>query len=115
SAWCFSGRRRCAGHLRPLDWAGQARRMDPMPALPRAMSFAALALLALPAAADGDLRTPPAPHCLDARQVGEVFQSGPRTLAVVQADGQRFRVDLGADCPGATAGNGTRMLAAAGW
>lgn len=78
-------------------------------ALLAALAFAAAAPLGAGA------RTPPAPQCVDAREVSEVFQSGPRTLAMVQSDGRRFRVDLGADCPGITAGSSTRMLAADGW
>ena len=68
---------------------------------------------ALPAQAE--VRTPPAPHCLDARTVSEVFQSDARTLAMVQADGRRFRVDLATDCPEIAADTRTRMLAAEGW
>lgn len=79
--------------------------------LPAALTLALL--LPLPAAADA--RSPPAPQCLDARQVSEVFQSDARTLALVQSDGRRFRVDLGADCPEISANSSTRMLAAEGW
>ncbi|GGK10688.1 hypothetical protein [Luteimonas terricola] len=75
---------------------------------------AALALLA-PLSVAAESRTPPAPHCLDAREVSEVFQSDARTLAMVQSDGQRFRVELGAACPDVTATSNTRMLAANGW
>lgn len=80
-------------------------------ALPAALALAALA----PASAAAQTRTPPAHHCLDAREVSEVFQSDARTLALVQRDGKRFRVDLGADCPDITANSRTRMLAAEGW
>lgn len=85
-----------------------------MPVMSRIALLAALAIAATPPLV-ADARTPPAPQCLDAREVGEVFQSGPRTLAMVQSDGRRFRVDLGTDCPGITADSNTRMLAAEGW
>ncbi|MEN1970924.1 hypothetical protein WCE34_01050 [Luteimonas sp. MJ204] len=75
---------------------------------------AAFALLA-PSAAFAEARTPPAPQCLDAREVREVFQSDDRTLAMVQSDGRRFRVGLGADCSGATDTSDARLLAADGW
>ena len=39
-------------------------------------------------------RMPPADHCLDARQVTEVFQSDGHTLAVATAGGARYRVPL---------------------
>jgi len=85
-----------------------------MPVATRAALFAAITLLAAHGGT-AEARTPPAPQCLDARQVGEVFQSDARTLALVQGDGRRFRVDLGADCPDITANSNTRMLAADGW
>lgn len=75
---------------------------------------AAVALLS-PLPGMVEARTPPAPQCLDARQVNEVFQSDARTLAVVQADGRRYRVDLGGDCPGITVTSNTRMLSPGGW
>jgi len=58
-------------------------------------------------------RRPPAPHCLDARTVREVFQADERTLAVATGAGLRYRVGLGSDCP--VEGRSARMLAEAGW
>lgn len=81
----------------------------------RAFLAATAIALAFPAHAAADVRTPPAPQCLDAREVREVFQSDARTLAMVQSDGQRFRVELGAVCPDATVGSDTRLLAGNGW
>lgn len=86
-----------------------------MSGTPLAASLAALVLSATLSTAAAESRTPPAPQCLDAREVSEVFQSDARTLALVQSDGKRFRVDLGADCPDITADSNTRMLAAEGW
>lgn len=83
--------------------------MAPRTSLPLVLALCA----ALPAQAE--VRTPPAPQCLDARTVSEVFQSDARTLAMVQADGRRFRVDLATDCPEIAADTRTRMLAAEGW
>ncbi|NUO77635.1 MAG: hypothetical protein HOQ32_16690 [Lysobacter sp.] len=57
----------------------------------------------------------PAPHCLDARAMDEVRQSSDRTLAVVQNDGRRFRVDLQEDCPAAAADAQASVLAREGW
>lgn len=84
-----------------------------MPAVHLAAVFAA-ALSATPATSAA-ARTPPAPNCLDARDVREVFQSDARTLALVQSDGRRYRVDLADACPDIDGVTGTRMLAANGW
>lgn len=73
--------------------------------------FAAVAVAAPQALA----RTMPAPHCLDARTASEVFQSDARTLAVATADGSRFRVELGPECPGIAAEPGAKLLARDGW
>jgi len=88
-----------------------------MPAA-RCAEFLAAALSAITAtatAAPASARTPPAPHCLDAREVREVFQSDAGTLALLQADGRRFRVDLAGPCPDIDGDTRTRMLAADGW
>lgn len=84
-----------------------------MPAVHLAAVFAA-ALSATPATSAA-ARTPPAPNCLDARDVREVFQSDARTLALVQSDGRRYRVDLADACPDIDGATRTRMLAANGW
>ena len=81
--------------------------------------LAAAALLSVPCAAASaaeSARGPaPAPNCLDARSMSEVRQASERTLAVVQADGRRFRVDLGEDCPAAADDAQASMLAREGW
>ena len=77
---------------------------------------AALALLGFtPFVAQAQPRTPPAPQCMDSREVREVFQSDDRTLAMLQTDGRRFRVELEADCANATLASNARLLAANGW
>jgi len=59
-------------------------------------------------------RQPPTPGCLDARQMAEVRQASPRQLAVQGQDGQRFRITLAQECPGA--GDTTAVLLARdGW
>ena len=69
--------------------------------------------LALPASAV-HARQPPAPDCLDARQMAEVRQASPTHLAVQGQDGQRFRITLAQACPGA--GDATAVLLARdGW
>lgn len=79
--------------------------------------FAAVIAAALSAtpATSAVVRTPPAPNCLDARDVREVFQPDARTLALVQSDGRRYRVDLADACPDIDGATRTRMLAANGW
>ncbi|WP_372017925.1 hypothetical protein [Pseudoxanthomonas sp. 10H] len=74
----------------------------------------AMAVLAGPAQAFDDERTPPAAGCLDARRMVEMRQPAPGALAVMDAAGQRFRIDLGVDCP--EAGDaGAQLLARDGW
>lgn len=60
-------------------------------------------------------RTPPAEGCLDARQVGELHQADPRTLAIATAQGRHFRLQLGSDCPGIEQDATAQLLAADGW
>lgn len=85
-----------------------------MTAPPRTALSCLVAVLAC-GAADAAPRTAPAAQCLDAREVREVFQSDARTLAAVQSDGRRYRIDLGADCPDIDGDAPARMLAAEGW
>lgn len=59
-------------------------------------------------------RIPPAPGCLDARQMDEVRQVSPALLAVQGRDGQRFRIDLADGCPGASQAQAV-LLAREGW
>lgn len=59
----------------------------------------ALALAACTAHADAPRPAAPSPDCLDARQVDRVFPVSAWQLAIVQADGRRFRVELDAACP----------------
>lgn len=87
--------------------------MEPIGAARLATSLLGGLMLAMTDLAEA--RTPPAPHCLDAREAREVFQSDPRTLAVATAGGERYRVELTRECEGATARSGARMLAKEGW
>ena len=82
---------------------------------PTRIALSCLVALLACSANDAAARTPPAAQCLDAREVREVFQSDARTLAAVQSDGRRYRVDLAVDCPDIDGDTRTRMLAADGW
>ena len=66
----------------------------------RRLSTFMIMLLATPAASAQSPAASTAPACLDARQVSELHQASPRQLAALDRSGQRFRIDLGADCPG---------------
>lgn len=70
-----------------------------------------LLMVVIPALAQ---RVPPAPDCLDARQMSEVRQASSRQLAVQGQDGRRFRITLGEDCPGAGEASAV-LLAREGW
>ncbi|MBE5314287.1 MAG: hypothetical protein H4O13_02675 [Xanthomonadales bacterium] len=59
----------------------------------------ALALAACTVHAAAPRPAAPSPDCLDARQVDRVFPVSAWQLAIVQADGRRFRVELDAACP----------------
>ena len=59
-------------------------------------------------------RVPPAPGCLDARQMAEVRQASSTELAVQGRDGQRFRITLSEGCPGAGRADAV-LLAREGW
>lgn len=63
----------------------------------------------------GEVRTPPAPHCLDARGVRQVEQATPGSIAVRDANGQPYRVDFSADCPGINDATEVRLDAPGGW
>jgi hypothetical protein len=73
--------------------------------------FTAL-LLATPTAS-AQSQEAPTPPCLDARQVAELQQASPRQLAALDRSGQRFRIDLGEDCPGSQ-GARAQLLARGG-
>jgi len=77
--------------------------------------FAASALAIGAAGATQAREAPPTAACLDARQMQEVHQAGPRTLAVLTGDGRRFRLELGVDCPGVGASADATLLAHEGW
>ncbi|MEN1943015.1 hypothetical protein WCE55_04020 [Luteimonas sp. MJ293] len=76
--------------------------------------FATLCMLVAPSGF-GSGRVAPADHCLDSRQVDEVFQANERTLAVAASNGQRYRLDLAQACEGVTTVANARMLAKDGW
>jgi hypothetical protein len=62
--------------------------------LPVALAFAACTVHA-----DAPRPAAPSPDCLDARQVDRVYPVSAWQLAVAQADGRRFRVELASACP----------------
>ncbi len=84
-------------------------------AVPAAVAGLAFAATGPAQGQEAPPRTAPAPHCLDAREASEVFQSDPRTLAVATRDGRRFRVELGPECPGVAAAPDAKLLARDGW
>lgn len=60
---------------------------------------------------DASARDPrPAPHCADARQIREVWQSDAHTLAIRLAEGERYRVELADACADATTGDAQPVL-----
>lgn len=69
-------------------------------------------MLATPMAAAQSQDVSPS-ACLDARQVAELQQASPRQLAALDRSGQRFRIDLGEDCPGSQ-GAKAQLLARGG-
>lgn len=79
----------------------------------RAAWLVVLGMLSV-AQAMAEVRTAPGPGCLDARRMAEMRQSAPGTLAVLDQDGRRFRIDLGMDCPQADE-PGAQLLARDGW
>jgi hypothetical protein len=81
-----------------------------------AAALLAVGALGVPAVGATQARSDaPAAACLDARQMQEVRQADPRTLAVLTADGRRFRLQLGSDCPGVDASADATLLAREGW
>lgn len=69
-----------------------------------------------PAAAAPPGRSPPAAHCLDARDVRQVEQAGPEAIAVRGGNGVAYRIDFsGAGCPGINEASQVRLEAPAGW
>ncbi|KRG37808.1 hypothetical protein ARC20_16035 [Stenotrophomonas panacihumi] len=81
------------------------------------LHFALLAgAMSLPAAAqDAPPRTPPAPNCLDAREVAEMRQPDPRTLAVATTDKRYYRLGLQQDCPGLEGDSEASLWGREGW
>lgn len=68
-------------------------------------------------AADGAAvaRVPPAPTCLDARQVAEMRQPDPRTLAIATTGHRYCRLRLATDCPGLEADAQSSLWGREGW
>jgi len=62
-----------------------------------------------------DVRTPPAPDCLDARNVQQVEQDTPGAIAVVDSTGRAFRIEFTAACPGINEADTLRLEAPRGW
>lgn len=81
-------------------------------------AFAALLPLAASAQADSPdqaLRMPPAAHCLDARDVVQMEQATPSAIAVRGGNGQTYRLDFSAACPGINEAASVRLDAPEGW
>ena len=66
-------------------------------------------------ASDGNQAPPPASHCFSARDVREVRQSDPQTLAIRLGDGARYRLELADACPGAMRAQSLRLTSRQGW
>ncbi|AWH53298.1 hypothetical protein C1924_08975 [Stenotrophomonas sp. ESTM1D_MKCIP4_1] len=62
-----------------------------------------------------EARTPPAPACLDARDVQQVEQDTPGSIAVADGQGRAFRIDFAAACPGVNEADTLRLEAPQGW
>ena len=86
------------------------------PSCPQSLSRILLpALLSLAAATAIARSPPPAPDCADARQMQEVRQPAAQRIVVATTDGARYRIRLGANCPGLTRQADTALLAREGW
>ncbi|MCC4601023.1 hypothetical protein LL964_13540 [Xanthomonas melonis] len=90
--------------------------MCPMRLFP-AVLFGAAWLACTGAHAAPDTSRPAAPdaHCLDARQVAELHQADPRTLAVAEHAGRRFRLQLAQECLLHATPDRAQLLAPHGW
>lgn len=75
----------------------------------------ALLLAASTPASMAGSRQPPAPHCIDAREIREAVQSDARTLAIRLNDDRRYRIELADACPGATVLGNPQLLSRGGW
>jgi len=60
-------------------------------------------------------RTPPAPNCLDARELAEMRQPDARTLSIATTDQRFFKLELQRDCPGLEADDKTTLWGREGW
>ncbi|WNH47813.1 hypothetical protein PDM28_14150 [Stenotrophomonas aracearum] len=76
--------------------------------------FASATALAQPAPVP-EVRTPPAPHCLDARAVRQMEQASPDAIAVLGSNGQAYRLDFATACPGVNDAEQVRLDAPDGW
>ena len=62
-----------------------------------------------------EARTPPAPDCLDARDVRQVEQDTPNAIAVADGQGRAFRIDFATACPGVNEATALKLEAPQGW
>ncbi|MDF2817678.1 MAG: hypothetical protein K0S73_1618 [Stenotrophomonas rhizophila] len=76
--------------------------------------LASAGAFAQPAPAAGE-RSPPSPHCLDARGVRQVEQASPAAIAVLGANGQAYRLEFTDACPGVNEAEQVRLDAPDGW
>lgn len=58
---------------------------------------------------------PPAPHCFSARDVQDVQQSDPQTLALRLGDGALYRLELAESCPDAIRVQHLQLTSRQGW
>lgn len=74
-----------------------------------------ISMPAMPCMAGDAYGAPPAPYCVHSREIREVRQSDPRTLAIRMSDERRYRIGLAEDCPAATRSERLQLLSGAGW
>lgn len=80
----------------------------------RTTALVGIVLLLAPAAA-AEREPPPAPYCMDAREIRETWQSADTTLVVRLNDDTRYRIELADRCPAATLDGQPRILSRGGW
>lgn len=83
------------------------------------LSTASIAVLSAsvppPASAPAEQAPRPSPHCFSARDVREVRQSDPSTLAIRLGDDARYRLELADPCPDALRADRLQLTSRQGW
>lgn len=96
--------------------AGSDRRDGRMNTTIRTLPLVLAGLLPMAAAGQSPTeRVAPAPHCLDARDVQQVEQETATAIAVRNGQGQAYRIDFSAACPGINDAGTLRLEAPSGW